>query len=175
MTSVEDLLQLMRTRRSVRKLSSEPLPPGCEAVLLEAFTWAPSGGNAQPWQVRIVRDQSCKHRLSEAAFNQSFVEEAPVVFVVCADLDRAFRSYKERGRDLYCIQDTAAAAQNVLLAVHAMGLGSCWVGAFSEEKVSQVLDLPANLRPVAILPIGVPKAEPRAPSRRPVDEIAING
>ena len=172
MTPIDDLLQLMRTRRSVRKLSSEPLPEGCEAKLLEAFVWAPSGGNKQPWHVRIVHDASLKHRLSAAAHSQPSVQDAPVVFVVCADLDRAFGAYKERGRELYCLQDTAAAVQNMLLAAHAMGLGTCWVGAFEEEAVRDALALPTHLRPVAMVPVGVPKEQPRAPSRRPVAEIA---
>lgn len=171
MTPIDDLLHLMRTRRSVRKLSSQPLPPDSEARLLEAFISSPSGGNAQPWHVRIVRDPERKHRLCQAALSQRFVEEAPVLFVVCADLDRAFKAYKQRGIELYCLQDTAAAVQNLLLAAHAMGLGACWVGAFREQSVREVLDLPEHLRPIALVPVGIPEEQPRATPRRPVEEI----
>ncbi len=171
MVPIDDLLHLMRTRRSVRKLSSQPLPAGSEAKLLEAFLWAPSGGNAQPWHVRVVRDPERKRRLCQAALSQRFVEEAPVLFVVCADLDRAFKAYKQRGAELYCLQDTAAAVQNLLLAAHAMGLGACWVGAFRETSVREALALPEHLRPVALVPVGLPEEQPRPTSRRPIEEI----
>jgi len=175
MTTIEDLLELIRTRRSVRKLSSAPLPEGTEEKLLDAFVWAPSGGNKQPWHIRIIRDPMGKQLLSESSFNQRTLVDAPVVFVVCADLDRAYAAYKERGRDLYCVQDTAAGVQNMLLAIHAMGLATCWVGAFNEEKVAEVLALPKHLRPVAMLPVGAPLDQPSPPARRPVSEIARVG
>lgn len=168
---IDSLLALMRSRRSVRKFAGAPLPDGCEAKLLEAFVWSPSGGNAQPWHVRIVRDADRKQRLCNAALSQQFVAEAPVVYVVCADLQRAFKAYKQRGVELYCLQDTAAATQNMLLAAHAMGLAACWVGAFREKSVVEILELPEHLRPVALVPVGLPAQEPRTPPRRPVEEI----
>ncbi len=168
---IDSLLTLIRSRRSVRKLTSDALPEGSEDKLLEAFAWSPSGGNVQPWHVRVVQDADTKRRLCQAALSQQFVADAPVVFVICADLDRAFRAYKQRGVDLYCLQDSAAATQNLLLAAHAMGLGACWVGAFRERSVRETLALPDHLRPVAIVAVGVPAEEPRVPPRRPLSEI----
>lgn len=169
---VDSLIELMRSRRSVRRFTADPLPDGCEAKLLQAFLWSPSGGNAQPWHVRVVRDNEQKQRLCKAALSQQFVADAPVVYVVCADLDRAFKAYRQRGVDLYCLQDTAAAIQNLLLAAHAMGLGACWVGAFRERSVAEILELPEHLRPIAVVPVGIPDEQPRVPPRRPVEEIA---
>ena len=168
---IDSLLELMRSRRSVRKFTSDPLPKECEAKLLEAFLWSPSAGNAQPWHLRIVREAEPKQRLCKAALSQQFVADAPVVFVVCADSQRAFKAYKQRGVELYCLQDTAAAIQNLLLAAHAMHLGTCWVGAFRERSVTEILELPEHLRPIAIVAVGVPDEQPRVPPRRSVEEI----
>jgi nitroreductase len=73
---------------------------------------------------------------------------------------------------LYCLQDTAAAVTNIQLTAVSLGLGSCWVGSFDESKTAEVLHLPPNLRPVAMLPIGYPDrlAAPRA--RRPLAEVS---
>src|SRR3990170_390322 len=79
--------------------------------------------------------------------------------------------YGPRGRDLYALQDAAAATENLLLAAHAEGLGSVWIGAFDEGAVVRLLDLPRHVRPVALLPIGEPAEDPAAPERLPLSEI----
>ncbi|MHA1262971.1 MAG: nitroreductase family protein, partial [Candidatus Freyarchaeota archaeon] len=108
--------------------------------LLEAAIMAPSAGNMQPWDFIVVRDEGQKKALARAALGQMFVASAPVVIVVCANKPRTARRYGSRGSELYCLQDTAAATQNILLAATAMGLAGCWVGAFNEEEASRVLD-----------------------------------
>jgi len=140
MITIDELLHLMRTRRSTRRLSRQPLTPQQEHSLLEAFISAPSSGNSQPWHVRIIRDSPLK-------------------------------AYHRRGVELYCLQDTAAATQNLLLAAHAMGLAACWVGAFRESSVRDVLSLPESLRPVAIIAVGTAEQQPDTPARRPIHEI----
>ena len=100
-----------------------------------------------------------------------WIADAPVVIVVCANEPRSARYYGERGRRLYCIQDTAAATQNMLLAAHALGYGTCWVGAFLENEVKKVLEIPDHVRPVAIIPIGVPGEKPSPRPRIPLDEV----
>jgi nitroreductase len=99
-----------------------------------------------------------------------FIAEAPVVVVVCANYPRSMRVYGERGR-LYAEQDATAAVQNMLLAAHALGLGSVWVGAFVEPEVSKILSLPDHVRPLAILPIGYPAESPRPRRRYPIEEL----
>jgi nitroreductase len=106
-----------------------------------------------------------------AALNQKFVEEAPIVIVVCADEAQSSRGYGSRGATLYCIQDTAAATQNVLLAAHALDLGACWVGAFQEESVKKALNMPLNIRPVAIISVGHAAEKPVARPKRSLKEI----
>lgn len=106
--------------------------------LVEAARMAPTAGNAQAYQiVVIVRRIEQKQHLANAAFGQKQVQTAFVVFVVCADLKRAQDSYGDRGRSLYCIQDTAAVAQNILLTTHSLDLGPCCIGAFDEDAVKK--------------------------------------
>ncbi|MCS7119740.1 MAG: nitroreductase family protein [Nitrososphaerota archaeon] len=166
-----DFFDVVKRRRSIRAFT-EKIPPEEDVMkLIEAARCAPSAGNIQPWEFIVVRRPEIKRRLCEAALGQSFVEEAPVVIVVCANVDWSRRGYGIRGAELYCLQDTAAATQNILLAAEASGLGACWVGAFNEDKVREVLKVPHGLRPVALIPIGYPAETPRPPYKRPLEEI----
>jgi len=166
-----ELFEAIKARRSIRAFTGEEVSEEIVRKLIDAARWAPSAGNIQPWEFVVVRKLEVKRMLAEAALNQTFIEEAPVVIVVCADQNRSGRGYGSRGANLYCLQDTAAATQNLLLAATALGLGACWVGAFYEEKVSKALKIPSGVRPVAIVPVGYPaeKASPRP--RRPLSEI----
>ena len=166
-----DVFEAIRARRSVRRYVGEPLAPETLAELLSAAVLAPTAGNAQPWRFVVVRDRKLRESLVGAAYGQGFLAEAPVVIVVCADLERARRAYRERGEHLYCLQDTAAAIQNLLLAATARGLGTCWVGAFDEGRVAELLGLPQGLRPMALIPIGKPAETPKARPRRPLSEV----
>jgi len=163
--------ELIKERRSIRAFSDRPIPDEDVEVLVEAACWAPSAGNRQPWEFVVVRDGENKRRLVEAAHGQSFIAEAPVVFVVCADPDRSAARYGRRGAELYCLQDTAAAVQNLLLTATANGLGACWVGAFDEEKVAEAVAAPEGVRPVAIIPVGYPAESPPPRPRRNLSEI----
>jgi SagB-type dehydrogenase family enzyme len=139
-------------------------------VLVEAVRLAPTAGNAQAYKLVIVQQEEKKRQLSKAAFGQKQVQMASVVFVICADLKRAYDSYGERGCSLYCIQDTAAVAQNVLLTACSLGLGTCWIGAFDEQAVKSVINAPVDMRPVVMIPIGYPAESPPQRSRRLPDE-----
>jgi len=166
-----DVFEAIKTRRSIRAFTQEEISEEEVERILDAARQAPSAGNIQPWIFVVVRRSDMKRRLSKAALNQFFIEEAPVVIVVCADQERSGRGYGSRGVNLYCIQDTAAATQNILLAAHALGLGACWVGAFDEEEVRLILRAPRKVRPVAIIPIGHPAEKPRTIFKRPLSEI----
>ena len=166
-----EILEVIRNRRSVRAYSSKDVPDATVDTLLEYARWAPSAGNMQPWEFVVVRSLERKRRLAEAALGQSFVEEAPVVIVVCANPSRSATRYGGRGASLYCLQDTAAAAQNIHLAACALGLATCWVGAFDEASAARVLKLPEGIRPVAIISVGYPEERPSPPSRRKLSEI----
>ncbi|MDH5495344.1 MAG: nitroreductase family protein [Candidatus Bathyarchaeota archaeon] len=166
-----DVFEAIKDRRSIRVFEREAISEEHVERLIDAARHAPSAGNIQPWEFVIVRDQQIKRQLSVAALNQTFIEEAPVVIVVCANEARSGQGYGSRGVNLYCIQDTAAATENILLAAYAMGLGACWVGAFREEMVRQALNTPTHVRPVAIVPVGNTSEKPAPRGRRPMREI----
>jgi nitroreductase len=167
-----DVLEAIKGRRSVRAFESgKDVSEKTVEGLIIAAQWAPSAGNIQPWEFIVVRRSEIKKRLAEAAFNQSFIEEAPVVIVVCADENRSSEGYGLRGRTLYCIQDTAAAIQNIHLAAYSVGLGTCWVGAFKEEDVSEILNIPKGIRPVALIPVGYASKVPVPRRKRAVGEM----
>ena len=166
-----DLLEVIKKRRSIRTFKKQELPQDTVEKLIEAARWAPSAGNVQPCEFVIASSQKTKQELSKAAFGQKDLEEASVVIVVCADEKRAAQSYGARGKTLYCIQDTAAAIQNILLTAYSLGLGSCWTGAFKEDEIKKVINAPKEMRPVAMIPVGYPNEAPAARSRRPLSEI----
>ena len=168
-----DFWETVRGRRSVRKYD-----PGKEVsekelrMMLETASEAPSAGNLQPWHFVVVRDASAKEQLAQAALGQTFLTAAPIVVAVCADAARSAQRYGRRGAELYCIQDTAAATTHLLLAATALGLGSCWVGAFREETVTRILGLPGHFRPVALVVLGHRLGSPEpSPKRRRLESI----
>jgi nitroreductase len=167
---VTDLARFAR-RFSCRRFAPEPVANEVLAELLEAARWATSAGNLQPWRIVVVRSATVRGQLAAAAFNQTFLAEAPVTVVVCAVPDESGRRYGVRGRTLYCLQDTAAAIENLLLAAAACDLGTCWVGAFDEPAAARALDLDPAWRPVALIPVGRPAEQPRGRRRRPADEV----
>lgn len=166
-----EVFEAIKTRRSIRAFTNEEVSEEEVRKLIDAARQAPSAGNIQPWEFVIVRDPRRKHRLTAAALNQTFIEEAPVVIVVCANEAQSGWGYGARGATLYCLQDTAAATQNILLAACDLGLGTCWVGAFYEEKVRKVVNVPRGVRPVAIVPVGHPAEKPSPRPRRSITEI----
>lgn len=160
-----ECLNQIKSRRSIRKFSSELIDEGdIEDIVKTGFS-APSAGNRQPWRVVIVNNQDVKNQLSNAAGGQTFMAKAPVVFVVCGVPEESAERYKERGRTLYVLQDTAALTLNILHAAHMLGYGACWIGAFNEEEVSTILRIPSNMKPVSMIPVG--KIEGKTPDMRP--------
>ena len=170
MNSGLDVFEAIKERRSIRAYTDEKVSDKDVERLIDAARWAPSAGNIQPWEFVVVKEGETKRRLSDAALNQTFIETAPVVIVVCADLNRSSMGYGSRGKNLYSLQDTAAATENIILAAQELGLATCWVGAFREEEVAKAVKAPRNLRPVAVVPVGHPAERPVAPPKRSVNE-----
>jgi nitroreductase len=166
-----DVLEAVKGRRSIRAFKNQDVPSEIVEKLIDAARWAPSAGNIQPWEFIIVRKPRIKRRLVEAALDQVFIEEAPVVIVVCANEVRSSQGYGVRGEILYCVQDTAAAIQNIHLTAYSLGLGTCWVGAFREEETRKILKISRGIMPVAIIPVGYPAEVPTVPSRKPIGQM----
>lgn len=157
----KDIFDCIRQSHSIRNFKSEQIPDATLTRILEAGNMAPSAGNLQPWYFYVVQDVAVKEKIAAAAFDQEQINEAPTVIVITADPARSNELYGERGAQLYCIQDTAAAAQNILLAAEGLGVAACWVGAFNETKVEEAIKAPPRLRAVAIICLGYSNEQPK--------------
>lgn len=167
-----DFWEIVKRRRSVRKFDgSKPVTNEQIDKLLDAAIWAPSAGNTQCWRFFVVRNAKVKEDLAMRAGHQPFMNDADVIIVVCADLNAVGRSYGSRGRETFALQDTAAAIQNIMLAVTDMGLATCWVGAFDEGNAAKILGLEDHVRPLCMLPIGYAVDTPNPPKRKPLSDV----
>ncbi|MBZ9572410.1 nitroreductase family protein [Patescibacteria group bacterium] len=158
------LLEIIKNRRSIYRFQKKQIPEKIINKLIEALIWAPSAGNLQSRKFYFVFNQKIKERLVEAALSQSFIAEAPLVVVGCTN-DEISQWYRERGKNLYAICNTSVSIQNMMLLAYEQGLGSVWIGAFSEKEVAKILNLPENLHPIVIVPVGYPAEKPKAPPR----------
>ncbi len=164
------VFEAIRQRQSIRTFQGREIEPEKVQAVLSAMNQAPSAGNLQAYQVWLVRSREVKGELVRAALDQEFIAQAPVVLVVCAAPARAAK-YGARGETLYAVQDATVAVAYAQLAATALGLGTCWVGAFDEQQVAKALQLLPDQRPVVMLPIGYPAENSRRTSRRPLEEL----
>jgi len=161
-----DVLEAIRTRRSVRKFKQVQIQEKDLREILAAAQQAPSAGNRQPWRFVVVRDQDTKRRLASAANNQAWMGDAGAIVAALAmpkDSPEVSPKWAER--------DVMTAVEHIVLASWSLGYGSCWVGAFDESKVKDLLNIPENMTVMILLPIGVPDQRPEARSRKAISEI----
>lgn len=163
--------QVISKRKSCRSFDpTQPITDTAIRQLIESAIRAPSAGNIQPWHFYIVRDSRLRFQLAQAAHDQMFIADAPLIIVVCVNMRWSSNHYGTRG-ELYSIQDTAAATQNILLAATVLGLGSCWIGAFDEFTVKELLSISPSWLPISIVPVGYPMGQAMKTSRRPFEEV----
>ncbi len=165
-----DVFEAIRQRQSIRTFQGREVEPEKLQAVLGAINQAPSAGNLQAYQVWLIRQRAVREKLVRAAFEQEFIAQAPVVLVFSTAPARAAK-YGARGETLYALQDATVAVAYAQLAAVALGLGTCWVGAFDEAQVAQAIQLPPDQRPVAMLPLGYPAENTRRTSRRPLGEL----
>jgi len=146
--------EVFKNRHSVRIFQNKLVESEKLEEILEAANSAPSAGNLRAREIIVVKEQVVKEKIVKAARDQDFIAQAPVVLVFCAVPKRSAVKYKERGRDLYAIQDATIAASFAWLQAVILGLSACWVGAFTEEEIKEILQIKETWQPVAILPIG---------------------
>ncbi|MDO9557457.1 MAG: nitroreductase family protein [Coriobacteriia bacterium] len=163
--------EVLSKRRSVRHFNTKLVVTDEDLnALLEAAVSAPTAGNIQPWRFYVVRSLEARERLAQA-LPQRWATGAPAVIVVCVDPRPCAARYGDRGEYLYSIQDTAAAAEMILLAAVDRGLASCWIGAFDDRAVAEAIGVVHPITPVAILPVGYSAESSAKPARRPLDEV----
>ena len=157
----------IRERRSVRTYQTKPVPDDKLMNVLEAARLAPSASNRQAWKFVVVKDATKRNALARAAAHQYFVGEAPVVIAAVALHPDSIMSC---GVPSYAV-DLAIAVDHMTLIAVDEGLGTCWIGAFSQEEVRQILNIPKQYKVVALLPLGFPADSPGAKSRKSLEEI----
>jgi coenzyme F420-0:L-glutamate ligase/coenzyme F420-1:gamma-L-glutamate ligase len=194
-----DLMDAIKQRRSIRRYTQQPVLEETIREILAAATWAPSAHNAQPWMFIVLTEEDSKCDLADA-MGEVWLRElekdglpklmreasvrasadrfstAPALILACLSLE-GMDSYpdqkrKENERDL-AVQSLGAAIQNLLLAAHTEGLGACWYCApiFCKDAVKEVLKIPKEVEPQALITIGYPAEQPKAPSRKPLENV----
>ena len=162
-----ELKEVIEKRESIRDYEGKPIPQDKLLRVLEAARLAPSGSNRQPWKFVVVKDRQTRQKLAQAAEGQTFVGKAPVVIAAVATMPELVMIC---GVSEYPV-DLAIAVDHLTLAAVDEGLGTCWIGAFSQEKVRDILKIPKSCRTVALLPLGFPKQPGRPKVRKSLDEI----
>ena len=168
-----DVFECIRTRRSVRKYLIKQVEWDKVGQILDAGRMAPSSGNLQNWQFLVVIDELKKKQIAEASARQYWMANASVLMIVCEKPEITEKYYGIRGTRLYSIQNCAAAIENMLLMAHALGLATCWVGAFDEEKVKRVCSIPDRARPQAIISIGYADEKPEMPPKLTLENVTF--
>ena len=169
MKQFTSLMDLIEKRKSIRSYKPQDVEEEKLNYILQAFRKAPSAKNLQPWKLIVVKDKKKISDLSIACNNQTFISEAPVLIVACAKEDEAY-GVMGGYMNSYPV-DIALALEHLILAATEKGLGTCWIGAFKEKLVKDLLDVPDNVRVVAITPVGYPAVEGRTRGRKPISEI----
>jgi len=195
MVDEHPVLQAIRARRSIRRYRAEQVPVALVEAVLDAACWAPSAHNRQPWRFAVLRHPAPKERLAAAmgarlradrladgdagedvecdvSRSRARITAAPVVIAVClsmADMDAYPDARRADAERTMAVQSTALAIQNLLLAAHALGLGSCWLCAplFCPDTVRDALGLPADWEPQALVTMGWP-GETKTKERRSI-------
>ena len=158
-----DFEKVVKNRRSIRDFKDAEISEESVIKIIDAGRWAPSAGNAQDIRFIIIKDRNTKTRLAKAAFSQNYLIDAPVVITVCSDPSQLERKYLDRGKNFYSLVDGAAAIQNMMLEAENLGIGSCWIGAFNDKEVRDVLMIPENVRVIGIIPLGYYSKKPHPP------------
>ena len=162
-----NVFEAIKNRYSCRSYKTEPVPEEKLKKVLEAARLAPSAHNAQEWKFIVVKDTQKKKKLAEAALNQDFIAEAPVV-IAAVSLNPEAQSTSDV--PAYAV-DLAIAVDHMTLQAVEENLGSCWIGAFDQEKVREILEIPENYKVVILLPLGFPADRAGPKIRKTIEEI----
>jgi coenzyme F420-0:L-glutamate ligase / coenzyme F420-1:gamma-L-glutamate ligase len=193
------LPEAFRQRRSIRKFQSKPVSRDLVLAVLESASWAPSAHNSQPWRFVVVENSAVKLELAEKmaqawaqdiARDGSTVDEAkrverrerfakaPVLILACLTMDglMKFPDQERQQTERYlAVESLGAGLQNLLLAAHSLGLGACWycAPAFCKQTVREVLKIPQDVEPSALIVLGYAAESPTAPARKDVEEFCF--
>ena len=174
-----EFLELSKRRRSIHHFTEDEVTDEEIEYILEAARWAPSAGNAQPWRFIVVKDPENREKVWRATTGipnvtpQNFIRKAPVHIIICTDTTAYKGKQAKIYSDLFCIQDSAAATMNLLLAASYRELGACWVGMFREEALRDSFSIPPNVKPVAVIPVGHTRSKVNIRPRKGLNELVF--
>jgi nitroreductase len=168
-----ETLEAINRRRSVRKYLEKPIEFEKLTTILDAARKAPSAGNLQDWNFILVTDRALIKEVADYSVEQYWIATAPAVIVICTMPEKHEMFYGLRGKRLYNIQDCAAAIQNILLAATDLGLATCWIGAFEEDKIRSLFAIPPDVRPQAIITLGYGDETPGDRALIPIENIVF--
>jgi nitroreductase len=164
-----DFYEVIRKRKSVRKYKTDPIPDDVLNRILDAGRIAPSAKNIQPWHFVVIREPEMKKKVAEACRNQFFIADAGAIICGCA-LEKI--AWGRMGNYMAAWpHDLSIALDHMILAATNEGLGTCWIGAFDEAMVKDVLGIPDGVRVVALTPVGYPAEEAKDRGRLTLEDI----
>ncbi len=163
------MLDIIKTRRSIRKFKPEKIEDSTIEKIIEMGTWAPSGLNNQPWRFVIVKGKETKDKLAQQTKYSHIIENAPVCVAVFLDNAASYDRVKD-------IQAIGACLQNVLLAIHAMGLGGVWLGEIlrNRKEVERLLGVPESCELMAVIAFGKPAQQKVEGRRKPIEQVILS-
>ena len=163
-----ETLEAIRTRRSIRKFKTDDIPDEWIDQILTAGTWAPSGMNNQPWRFAVIRNRKLKSELGKLTVHTRLIETAPVLILVFLDHDTSYDMIKDA-------QSMGACIQNMLLAIHDLGLGGLWIGEIrkSMEEVRILCGAPESYELMAVIVVGHGTVKPGKGSRKDLDTVVF--
>ena len=157
------LVDTVLTRRSIRRYQKKEIPKDVLNRILEAGRQAPSAANRQPLHFIVITDENIKREFSKGVFNR-FIKDTPLTIVGCANTSAVLTGK-------WAVVDTTIALQNMVIAAWVMGVGSCWIGDFKEEKVKQTLQIPDKWKVVALVSLGYPSEQPKPRKKKPITKL----
>ena len=157
------LFDVILSRTSIRRYEDKEIPKDVLDKIVEAGRQSPSAVNKQPYRFVIVTDSEIKQELSKGLLS-SFLKNAPVIIVGCAN-PKALLTGK------WATVDTAIALENMVLAAWSLGIGSCWIGSFKEQKIKELLKIPQDWKVVALITFGYPAETPKPRKKKPTNKL----
>jgi nitroreductase len=158
----DDLLELMKARRSIRAFKPDPVPDQAIITILEAARWCQSASNKQPWRFIVVKSKETIKALCKCATYGNFIEQAPVVIAIVANTKTAPKWH---------VHDSSMCSHQACLMAWALGLGTCWIGSMDRDKAASLLGTGKDEMIATILPIGYPSSIPNSTPRKPLADL----
>ncbi len=163
-----DILDIIKTRRSIRKFDEAQVPEELLEKVLEAGRWAPSGMNNQPWRFAVIRDAPVRENLSTLTHYSGIIRKADTLVAVLLDNEACYNRTKD-------VQAVGACIQNMLLEAHSVGLGCVWLGEIlkSSGQIEKILELREGLELMAVLALGYPAEKPKTVKRKELTDLIV--